>query len=119
MTDDRRKFKRVGEALKLKYQVIFSMGFGSDIKDGEGLAQSLDLSEGGLSFISDKNIPVDSFLEVELNLPGESVPIYIKGEVVRVEEEPTGKFDVIIKFEYKLEKDAEILHHYMMNNSID
>ncbi|MDH4129246.1 MAG: PilZ domain-containing protein [Spirochaetota bacterium] len=115
--DDRRKYNRLSSSVTLKYEILYSIGFGSNVKEGEGIAHSINLSEGGLLFISKSSIPLKSFLEVELNLPGEKFVIYIKGEVVHSKELEKNKHEIGIQFEYKFEKDSEILHHYVMKNS--
>ena len=115
--DDRREYKRLFGSVKLKYRILYSLGYGPGIIDGEGVTHSINLSEGGLLFISKLIIPLKSFLEIELNLPGEEFIIYLKGEVVHTKELGPNEYEIGIKFEYKFEKDSEILHHYVVNNS--
>lgn len=114
---EQRKYQRLANHVEIKYQVIYSVGFGSQLKDGVGRTHSINLSEGGILFTSDILIPKDSFLEVELALPGFDYPIYLKGEVTHAVESD-GAFEIGLKFEYKLENDSEMLHKYVLENSL-
>lgn len=111
--DERREQTRHKAKIKLNYRIIYSLGFGSNIKHGEGVTESIDLSEGGLSFIVDTLIPKGSFLEIELKLSGQEIPIYLKGEVVRAEEKENKQYEIGFVFEYKFSEDSKTLHQYL------
>ena len=114
---EHRKYQRLSRSAEIKYQLIYSVALGSMNTDGVGVAHSINLSEGGILFSSDIEIPKDSFLEIELTLPGISFPMYLKGEVTHAVSRENS-FDIGIKFEYKTEKDSEILHNYVLENSM-
>jgi len=114
---EHRKYQRLTQTAEIRYQIIYSVALGNLNSDGVGTAHSINLSEGGILFSSDIDIPKDSFLEVELSLPGYSYPIYLKGEVTHSVERDAA-FDIGIKFEYKTGKDSEILHNYVVENSM-
>ncbi len=111
---EKRKYSRLEESLEINYQILYSLGFGSSVKEGEGVTESIDLSEGGISIIlTGEQIPEGSLLEIRLNIPNEKLPLYLKGEVVRVENISKGKYKVGVKFDYKVLKDSEILYNYL------
>ena len=114
---DKRKYQRLSHHIDLKYQVIYSLGFGSDIKDGVGKTHSVNLGEGGIEFSCQEAIPQGSLLEIELKLPGQDYPIYLKGEVAHIHESGKG-YDVGIKFGYKLEKDSQVLQKYVLEHTL-
>ncbi len=116
---NRREYIRLSESIAIKYIIIYSIGFGSNITTGEGSAQSINLSEGGLLFISDTELPVKTFLEVELRLKGENLPIYLKGEVMHTSKLPSDdKYEIGMQFEYKYEQNSELLSEYVLKNSL-
>jgi len=50
-------------------------------KEGEAFCPLYDLSRGGVRFFSKKEIPIDTHLELEIQIPGETVPLKMKGRV--------------------------------------
>ena len=50
-------------------------------KYGEEFCPVIDLSRGGLRFLSQKNIKVDSNLSMKLSVPGERIPLQLQGKV--------------------------------------
>ncbi len=117
--EDRREFIRLSESIAIKYTIIYSMGFGSTITKGEGSALSINVSEGGLLFLSDIELPVKTFLEIELNLKGEELPVYLKGEVIDVLKLPSSdQYEVRMQFEYKYQQDINLLHQYVLKNTL-
>lgn len=111
---EKREYERLDIHIDIKYRVIHSIAFGHELVDGKGKAHSINLSEGGLLFETDNNLPLESLLEVELLLNGLKIPVYLKGEVVHIEE-VSDKFDIGLKFEYKSESDNKALHNYLQN----
>ncbi|HEO66339.1 MAG TPA: PilZ domain-containing protein [Spirochaetes bacterium] len=117
--EDRREYIRLNESIAIKYTIIYSIGFGSNITEGEGSALSINVSEGGLLFLSDMELPVKTFLEVELNLKGEELPVYLKGEVIDISKLPSNdQYKVRMQFEYKYEQDSKLLHQHVLENTL-
>ena len=113
---EKREFKRIPESISIEYQII-SLGDNppEDIKlRGPGL--SGNISEGGILFKTDKVIPLGTFLELEINIPEEDCPLFIKGRVVRLEELPskTG-YDIGFHFTLFLESDKNTLIQHLEN----
>lgn len=47
----------------------------------EAFCPLYDISRGGVRFLSQREIPLESHLELEIKIPGESVPLKMKGRV--------------------------------------
>ncbi len=115
--NERRKSQRVDNKIDLTYRVIYSLGFGSEIKDGHGTTESINISEGGISFfVLDQLIPEGSFLELELKIASADYPVYLKGNVVHAEKRHT-EYVIGLEFEYKFENDIKILQDYLTQNN--
>jgi len=70
---DRRVFGR----LKVK----FPLRFLNRISGDEEHAQVVDISAGGLGFVTEKSIAINTPLELWLNIPDRHLPFYTKGDV--------------------------------------
>lgn len=116
---DQRQYKRLKLHLDIKYRVLHSIAFGhQELSDGKGKAHAINLSEGGLLFETKSKLPVESLLEVELSIPNEELPVYLKGEVVHIEE-LSGLYDIGLRFEYKNQSDSETLHNFLQDQFDD
>ncbi len=71
---DKRKFMRFGVSLDMKYRTPH--------KAIEGLAQGRDISREGIGCYIGEKLPVGMKVQLEINIPGEIIPIFAQGEVV-------------------------------------
>lgn len=77
--DDKRKEKRVLDERKLNLQVI-SPGGDEPAFEGSMSALTMDISMGGLRFISDVDLPIDTRLKIAFSTKTRKV-INISGQV--------------------------------------
>ncbi len=80
-SDQRREFTRIDAAL---------MGRFSALADQTHPLTTLNLSEGGMLFLSRHPLPAGSMVQVQLGLPPTGQPIECGVRVIRVVEEPEG-----------------------------
>jgi Tfp pilus assembly protein PilZ len=50
-------------------------------KYGEEFCPILDVSRGGLRFVGQNNIKIDSKITMKISIPGERIPLILKGQV--------------------------------------
>ncbi len=72
--NDRRLFARI--------DTKFPLRFLNSINGNEEAAQVVDISAGGVGFVTESILPVNAPLEMWLNIPDRHVPFYTKGDVV-------------------------------------
>jgi c-di-GMP-binding flagellar brake protein YcgR len=110
MQSDKRQFKRIPKHLSLKYKIITLGSYVEKSVEPRAGSTSENISEGGILVLADENIPLGTFMEVEISVKGEEFPLYIKGRVRRVEEIiPGKKYDLGIMFSSTTEDDKKIL----------
>lgn len=72
--EDRRIFDRIKAKLSLRFL---------DINSGrEGRAETMDISANGLGLVTQGNLPVNTPLEIWLDIPDHHAPLYTYGKVV-------------------------------------
>lgn len=71
---DRRLFARMETRFPLKFLNM--------VNTNEETAQIVDISAGGVGFVTRESLPVNTPLEMWLSIPDRHVPFYTKGEVV-------------------------------------
>jgi Tfp pilus assembly protein PilZ len=72
---ERRKYVRFNDLVLIDYK-------GEQV---EGKSSVLDIGGGGIRLIADKRLKVDSDVELEIYLPGDSQPIKVSGKIVWVQ----------------------------------
>ena len=76
--DDRREYRRLNSVHLVKYVLRDSAGKEID----SGTSRSLDISTGGMRIEIDKNIPINSIIELDVSIRDEINRF--KGEVIHV-----------------------------------
>jgi len=72
--NEKRKFMRFGISLDMKYKIPH--------RAIEGLAHGRDISREGIGCYLGERLPVGVMVRLEINIPGEIIPIFTRGEVV-------------------------------------
>ena len=113
--EEKRQFKRFHKEVKIHFDVITAMGISDKIpQDGDSV--SIDISKGGVLFVSKQAIPISSSIECEFHLPGSKEPIYAKARVVRIEEFPQyHQYDIGIQFIAISKDDEKVLFNYLQD----
>jgi c-di-GMP-binding flagellar brake protein YcgR len=96
---ERRIYSRLAKKVNLRYKVFESKE--ELAKRGlthEQLSVTKDISAGGLLFLSDEQIPIDSIVELKVELPGKERPIECLGRVIRVEAVKDGTYNIAACF---------------------
>ena len=76
----------------------------------EHLAETIDISAGGILFRSNSQVEVGSSVEFTVAMPGDvlgsdrDILVRCQGRVVRCSEEPTGRNIAVVIDEYKFER---------------
>ena len=115
MTDDKRKYKRVPLD-----SILFYMIEDKSLKNPLELLKaetplSIDISEGGLKFLSLQEIPLKTYLKVIITFYDGSIqPVDIIGRVVWTQLEPiSGNYYTGIEFTELGEKQKTVLSEYI------
>jgi hypothetical protein len=72
-----QRFKIPGATVSYRKEKLFSSKAGSD----EDFCPVLDLSRGGIRFLTQKPLKFKSRIRLQLSIPGERVPLDLKGRV--------------------------------------
>lgn len=108
--EDRRKFLRIGASLPITIKKI-SKQQPKDIS-----LTTTNVSCGGVAFITEKNLPVSSFIEAVINF-NKKHDIPFKGKIVRIEETHKNQYEAGVKFLKISKDDKEALIDYVAGNS--
>lgn len=109
LPQERRDYPRVAIAVKVRYRVLDDTEEDKNIKknfDPEKIfskyceSTTINISSSGLLMFVEEEIPVKSFIVVNMYipLPGLSCSCKVMGEVVRCEKEDEKKYKLAIKF---------------------
>ncbi len=80
--EDKRKFMRFGVSLDVGYKVPHKATV---------LSRGRDVSREGMGCYLDERLPVGTSVQLEINIPGEIIPIFAQGEVAWFGESSPGK----------------------------
>jgi hypothetical protein len=105
--ESRRSFSRIQVAVDGSFQLLAG--------DQYPLT-TIDISEGGIGFLVERNLPVGSLIGIRLQLPGSDREIAASGRVVRVEERARGRFETAIQLVELSTEDRILLTHYVQGN---
>jgi hypothetical protein len=72
-----QRFKIPGATVSYRKEKLFSSRAGND----EDFCPVLDLSRGGIRFLTQKPLKFKSRIRIQLSIPGERVPLDLKGRV--------------------------------------
>ena len=97
--DDKRVFGRVNTDKKVMCKVL-EVGTGDKFEDTELVVKNM--SPGGVSFESNRALPQETIIKLELKLPlstPQDEPSLVSGKVIRcVEDENTDKYEIGIAY---------------------
>ncbi|MDD5681047.1 MAG: PilZ domain-containing protein [Candidatus Omnitrophica bacterium] len=98
---ERRVYPRYKASLGIKYKTPAT----------EGISWVSDVSRGGLRlFLSDKIFEIGNVLQLEISLPGDTAPIFAKGNIAWVKNDEAG-----INFNEVKQDDINRIIHYTGN----
>ncbi|MHC4992838.1 MAG: PilZ domain-containing protein, partial [Planctomycetota bacterium] len=106
--EDRRSFGRIRAELDGKFCVLEP--------DFHSLT-TVNISEQGLLFIVENELPLGSLIDVRLLLPDGDREIATSGRVVRVEEKEGGRFQAAIRILEIGARDRSVLAEYIQRSS--
>jgi stage III sporulation protein SpoIIIAA len=103
---ERRAAPRLPIQIKFKYRTIGQRGEAEVLNS----AASKNISSAGLLFENEKQIPIDTEMQLVLILPGAALmTIDAQAKVTRVEKISPGSFDIGVAFTAISEKDRDVL----------
>ena len=105
--ENRRSYKRIDASLNGKFCVVAAEYHSMT---------TVNISEGGLLFLVDFDLPVGSLIDVQLPLPGLGRVISTSGRVVRVEERPGGRYEAAIRIIEIATEDQGVLAKFIRQN---
>ena len=79
---ERRQHSRVTQCLQVVYSVM------KKALPNTANGKTMDISEGGLKLLLDEKLPLGSFLNLKISLPGSAQPAEVSGSVVWTEDAP-------------------------------
>ena len=88
---EKRKFMRFETVLDVIYSIL-----GNSASRTKSYLKNL--SKEGLGLVSDRPLQKGSFVELEMKIPGDNIPIFAFGEVAWAGETDKSKYDAGIKF---------------------
>lgn len=109
--EEKRKYVRIEWPVVVQYKTI-EEPYTQDQIVGK------DISEGGVSFIVYERLTKGTRLEMQIQVPFDSMPVFAKGEVVwikKIVREPGAAFEVGISFSEVDPKDKKRLKMYLDN----
>lgn len=89
-----------------------------DTLDNEYEITTMDLSAGGLKFMTSKSIDLEKEYKIEINL-NEDQTIYCWLQPIRMEKQDTGKFLLSGRFVHQVNVDKMTLIQYCMNKNME
>jgi len=108
---EKRKFVRIDWPIVVQYKAL-------EEPCTEDQIVSKDISEGGISFIVYERLPKWTRLDMQIQVPFDSMPIFVKGKVVWVKKvtgAPTKAFEAGVIFSEVDPKDQKRLKTYIEN----
>jgi len=80
-----------------------------ETKYGEEFCPILDISRGGLRYLTQENLKINSNVTLKISLPGERVPLVLKGQVrwVTINAGKSYKYQVGVQFNPYGEKNGK------------
>jgi len=109
--EENRKFIRIEWPVVIKYKAIQEPRFGDE-------SVGKNISEGGARFIVYENFSKGTKLDIQLEVPFDSTPIFTKGETVwinKIGEENSGIFEIGVVFKGTAQNDQKRLKKYIEN----
>ncbi len=91
---DKRRFPRLKESCSIRFRHVESDSFPQEGTD----ALTVNISGGGICFVSAEKLAHDSLLAIELTLPEFDSPVVSLGRTVWCEPLDDGKFEVGMEF---------------------
>ncbi len=114
-----RKYKRIPDNVKVNYRIISLGEAPAEYIELRGGGESENISEGGMLFEINENIPLGTFLEVHFEFADLSYPVILRGRVVRVEEIPgVSLYELGVQFTHFFAKDKELLQEHLKTAAI-
>lgn len=105
---EKRQYKRVRGYCILKHNIP-----GDDEQMPTNLAITRNIGAGGVYFCSDKEIKLNSLLDLHIDFPATKTPIKCNGKVVRVNESKKDSiFNIAAVFTDINDKDKEAINTY-------
>ncbi|MGE5280578.1 MAG: ATPase, T2SS/T4P/T4SS family [Deltaproteobacteria bacterium] len=100
VSEGQRVYARLSARVNIRYKAFHDL---DEIKKGgfqpESLAATLNVSAGGLLFVSSEPVRVGTFLEMRLELPDSRDPVVCLARVVRTEEiEPLKRYNIAAQY---------------------
>ena len=93
-SSESRRFPRLNERCEIRYKQVESGGLA-----GEGVeAITVNISGGGICFICEEQLELDSVLAVELQIPDFVSPVVSMGRVAWCDPVDSGSFEIGIEF---------------------
>jgi c-di-GMP-binding flagellar brake protein YcgR len=115
---ERRTYSRLNSKVHLCYKAFKSKE--DLVKRGfkpEQLSITVDISGGGLLFLSDESLPIGSTLELKIELPDEE-PIECLARIVRIEEEKKGQYRIGVCFLDLSSAERARLNRYVVQGEV-
>jgi c-di-GMP-binding flagellar brake protein YcgR len=109
--EESRKFVRIEWPVVIKYKTI-------EEPRAEDHIVSRDISEGGARFIVYERLMKGTKLDVQLEVPFDSMPLFAKGEVAwikKIGEENSKSFEIGVVFRGMSQNDQKRLKMYIEN----
>jgi hypothetical protein len=95
---ERRKYKRKEEPHMVRFRTIPLVAKKMVSPDWD-VGAVKDLSAGGMLFYYDKNLELDSLLNLKIDLPASALPINCVGKIIRIEQpQPNSMFRIAAEF---------------------
>ncbi len=95
---ERRKYKRKEKPYMVRFRTI-PLVAKKMVSPGWDVGTVKDLSAGGMLFYYDKNLELDSLLNLKIDLPASALPINCVGKIIRIEQpQPNSMFRIAAEF---------------------
>jgi len=108
---EKRVFIRLKSHHLVKYKII---------DDSEKvLSFARNISAGGILFYSEKKLPLNSTVEIKINIPPKPTPLHVVGKVVRVHPlKRIGGYEVGLEFVHIEEEDRNLIEKLVLSSTL-
>jgi hypothetical protein len=78
---------------------------------------TIDVSEGGMLFLTDRKLPESALLDIALTLPDSRAEVGIVGRIVHVEEHGIGDYEIAVSFMALSSRDQNLIASYVREST--
>ncbi|MBP7087704.1 MAG: PilZ domain-containing protein [Candidatus Omnitrophica bacterium] len=109
---EKRVFIRIKSHHLVKYKIIDD--------SQKVLSFARNISAGGILFYSEKKLPLNSTIEIKINIPPKPTPLNVVGKIVRVHPlKKIGGYEIGLEFVHIDEEDRNLIEKLVLSSTLN